>query len=218
MRRRLALVATLTAVLSPVTGAGLLLACAYLRGGAAVPQDVYMTYFRHLVVPFIMFGALPAALFAAVGLSALATLRARGLAAHTLLLLGAVLGAACGLLVTVAALVGPLPPKRWALAAALNGAMWGLLVAGQATKGRAARGGVHGMLRLALVVVLLLASVGTASAECAWAFWVRNESGWWRRPIAYSNRDECWQDITTITFTPSERSLDAKIGWLFAAP
>ena len=96
-------------------------------------------YFRHLVVDFVIFGALPAALVAGIGFSTLVTLRARGLSPRTLLPLGAVLGAVCGVLVTSALLGFALPPKPWALGAALNGAMWGLLIAHYALRDR--RGG-----------------------------------------------------------------------------
>jgi ABC-type Fe3+-siderophore transport system permease subunit len=129
VRWNVARVALISALLSPVTGAGLLLAFAYIRGGTAVPQDVYTVYFRHLVVSFVFFGALPAGLLTGMGLSTLVRLRARRLSPRNVLLLGTALGAACGLLITCAILAGAWPPRLWALASALNGAMWGLLIA-----------------------------------------------------------------------------------------
>ena len=131
MVRRVVLVAVLTGALAPVTGAGLLLAFAYIWFGAVVPLDIYTRYFQSLVVGFMISGAAPAALFAGVGLSMLAGLRAGGLPPPALLLLGGVLGAGCGLLVpvTIASLGGRPLPWPWGLAAAFNGAMWGSLVA-----------------------------------------------------------------------------------------
>ena len=131
--RRVARVALIAGFLSPVTGAGLLLSFAYIRFGAAVPQDVYMTYFRHLVVSLIIFGALPAAVFTGMGLGTFVKLRARGLSPRALLLLGSALGAGCCLLVA-GVFLGTRTPKLWALAAVLNGAMWGLVVAYYALK------------------------------------------------------------------------------------
>lgn len=131
----------IAAVLAPVTGAGVLLAFTYVRFGTAAPQGVYAVYFGHLVRSFIILGALPAALFAAMGLLTLTRLRARGLPPRALLLVGAVLGAGSGLLVPViiASFGGRLPPWPWGLAAALTGAIWGLLVAQCASTAAGAR-------------------------------------------------------------------------------
>jgi len=82
--------------------------------------------------------------------------------------------------------------------------------------------------RASLVVVLLLASVGTASAECAWVLWGRADDVWTdakcrearlrlsddsrkvreiRRPdLAQQDHFECWPD----TVDPSPRGPKGK--------
>jgi hypothetical protein len=52
--------------------------------------------------------------------------------------------------------------------------------------------------RASLVALLLLASVGTASAECAWALWREEEENVrgfyrkeWATPVAYNDRAAC---------------------------
>ena len=56
------------------------------------------------------------------------------------------------------------------------------------------------MIRLrsaVLVVVLLVASVGTASAECAWVLWVHEETS--RRVMGRLETGELWQPITGVS-------------------
>ena len=48
--------------------------------------------------------------------------------------------------------------------------------------------------RASLVVVLLLASVGTASAECAWVLWGFEASVGWLPLLGYETRAECDAD------------------------
>jgi hypothetical protein len=91
-----------------------------------------------MVLLFFFFGELPAAVFTGIEFSTLVRLRVRGLSSRALLLLGAALGAGCCLLIT-AVLGGTRTPRSWALAAALNGAMWGLLVAHYASRRVAGR-------------------------------------------------------------------------------
>ena len=47
------------------------------------------------------------------------------------------------------------------------------------------------MTRLALVVVLFLASVGTASAECAWVLWTRVNTQEWESRGGFNTREDC---------------------------
>jgi len=48
------------------------------------------------------------------------------------------------------------------------------------------------MMRVSLVVVLLLASVGTASAECAWVLWGRDSTAnIWFPPVSFRSESEC---------------------------
>ena len=56
--------------------------------------------------------------------------------------------------------------------------------------------------RASLVVVMLLASVGTASAECAWVLWQKIGSGpdtAWVTMAAYAAREECAARATKLT-------------------
>src|SRR2546422_2996543 len=81
LRRRSAPMFKFEAVL---TGAAILLALAHsLKWGADLPVDVAtigtLAFFWFLVVYSVLFAALPAALFAGIGISVLVTLRARGL-------------------------------------------------------------------------------------------------------------------------------------------
>ncbi len=113
MMRRVALVAVIAGLLPPVTGAAILLALAHsLKWGADLPVEVAtigtLAFFWFLVVSSVLFAALPAALFAGIGISVLVTLRARGLLPPALLPLGAVLGTGCGVLV-----VGVFGGVRW---------------------------------------------------------------------------------------------------------
>jgi hypothetical protein len=45
--------------------------------------------------------------------------------------------------------------------------------------------------RASLVVLLLLASVGTASAECAWVLWTKINVLEWERRGGYDTRADC---------------------------
>ena len=93
--RRVAWLAVIAGLLSPVTGAGILRALAH-KVGTSLPLDVptigTFAYFWVLVVYSVLFAALPAALFAGMGASSLLALRTRGLSHPALLSLGAVLG------------------------------------------------------------------------------------------------------------------------------
>ena len=133
MTLRLICVALIVGLLSPVTGAGILLTCDYIRFGPAVTPDFYMKYGRHLVVAFVVLSSLPAALVTGIALSILLTLREWGLSPRSLLPFSTALGAVCGVLIT-SALPGSPPPDVWVLGSALNGAVWGLLVAHYAMK------------------------------------------------------------------------------------
>jgi hypothetical protein len=61
------------------------------------------------------------------------------------------------------------------------------------------------MRRVSLVVVLLLASLGTASAECAWVLWVASEavctsrgcSEDWHLIKAYTSERACEREAVT---------------------
>ena len=130
--RRLTSVALTVGLLSPVTAAGLFLAFAYIRLGLAV-SDIRFGPIWLLVGPFVILGALPAAILAGAGCWILVTLRARGLSPRNVLLLGTSLGAGCCLLITGAIWVEP-PREPWVLPAVLNGAMWGVLVARHALR------------------------------------------------------------------------------------
>ena len=135
--RRVARLAVIAGLLSPVTGAGILLALAHTKFRTHLPLDVAtigtFAYFWLLVVYSVLVAALPAALFAGMGASLLVTLPARGVSPRALLPLGAVLGAGCGLFVV--GVFGGVPLQNpYAVAGALNGALWGLLVARDASK------------------------------------------------------------------------------------
>jgi hypothetical protein len=127
--------AALVGLLSPVTGAGILLVCDYIRFGTAGTPDFYMKHGRDLVVAFVVLTSLPAAVVTGLALSILPTLPERGLSPRSLLPFSTALGAVCGVLITGPLLGSPKPPDVWVLGAALNGAMWGLLVAAWATRG-----------------------------------------------------------------------------------
>jgi hypothetical protein len=132
--------AALVGLLSPVTGAGILLACDYIRWhGTAVTPDFYMRHGRDLVVTFVVLSSLPAAVVTGISLSILPTLPERGLSPRSLLPFCTAVGAICGVLITGPLLGSWKPPDVWVLGAALNGAMWGLLVAAWATRGSTAR-------------------------------------------------------------------------------
>src|SRR5262245_17253222 len=80
--------------------------------------------------------ALPAALFAAAGASALFVLAERGLSRSGLLSIGAILGTVAGLVAVpppghhlVDVLRSGPPTNPYAVVAVMNGAMWGLVVA-----------------------------------------------------------------------------------------
>ena len=75
----------------------------------------------------------PAGLFAGMGASSLLTLRTRGLLPRAPLPLGAVLGAGCGLFIALV-IGGERLQNPYSVAGALNGAMWGLVVAYYALK------------------------------------------------------------------------------------
>jgi hypothetical protein len=47
------------------------------------------------------------------------------------------------------------------------------------------------MKQLALVVVLLLASVATASAECAWVLWTSVNALEWESRGGFNTREDC---------------------------
>jgi hypothetical protein len=181
--RRVALVAALAAVLSPVTGAVLiwLVARPSQRVSAVEQIDAIVLY----ILYSLFYAALPAALFAAAGALVMLALIARGLSRSGLLSVGAVLGAVAGLVVVpplgyhlfdLVEIVRNGPRGRpYTVVAVINGAMWGLVIAGYALRsslrsrgaGTGAGPGGHAMIQLALVVVLFLASSGTASAERA---------------------------------------------------
>lgn len=140
MMCRAARAALIAGLLSPVTSAAILLALArFTTLGTPLPPDVEtigtLAFFMIVMLYAVLFTALPAALFAGIGISVLVTLRARGLSPPALLPLGAVLGAGCGLL--LGGFGGGIKPQNpYAVAGALNGALWGLLVAYYALRDR----------------------------------------------------------------------------------
>ncbi len=128
--RRVAWLAVIAGLLSPVTGAGILLALAHTQFGTHLPMGVATIGTRAFfwVLVAYSFAALPTAIFAGMGASSLLTLRTRGLLPRAPLPLGAVLGAGCGLFI-VGVFGGVGLQNPYSVAGALNGAMWGFLVA-----------------------------------------------------------------------------------------
>jgi hypothetical protein len=118
--------AALVGLLSPVTGAGILLACDYIRFGT-VANYLYMLHSRILIVAVGIFIGLPAALVAGMGFRTLVALRAHGLSPGFLQPLSTALGAVFG--VFVASHGSRESLDVWILSSALNGAVWGMLVA-----------------------------------------------------------------------------------------
>src|SRR5262245_24300045 len=132
----------LTAVLSPVTGVLLL----WLGGRVLLriePQSAtaleQLDLLRVFIIYALVYTGPPALLFAALGASVLFALSAQGRPRRVLLLTGLVLGAVAGLVAVPPPghhLVGLLrfapPTNPYALVGVINGAMWGLVVAGYA--------------------------------------------------------------------------------------
>ena len=140
--RRVALVAALAGVLSPVTGVLLIRLAARPLFGMQ-PQNVGAIEQIDLVVVYIVYAlfytGLPAALCAGVGALVMFALTVRGLSRSVLLSVGAVLGAVAGLVVApplgyhIFDLVeiarnGP-RSRPYTVVGAINGVMWGLVIA-----------------------------------------------------------------------------------------
>jgi hypothetical protein len=129
----------LTAVLSPVTGVLLLwLGGPVLLGIQRQSAGVLDQLDRlHVFIIYALFyTGPPALLLAAFGASVLFGLSARGLPRRVVLLTGSVLGAVAGLVALPPPghhLLDVVPPiKPFAVVAIINGALWGLVVAGYA--------------------------------------------------------------------------------------
>ena len=97
------------------------------------PVDYYMKHGRQLAITFAVLSSLPATLVTAMGLLILPTVRELGMSSRSLLPLSTAVGAVCGALIT-GALTQVGPPDVWVFGSALNGAIWGLLVAYYAIK------------------------------------------------------------------------------------
>jgi hypothetical protein len=144
--RRVTLISALTAVLSPVTGVLLLLLGAQpLRIGVLEQLDLLRTFTLYALV----YTGPPALLLAALGATVLFALSVQGVARRVLFLAGSTLGAVSGLVVVPPlghhlldfVLSGSLTSVG-ARVGIINGAMWGLVVAGYALRSR--RGRVRG--------------------------------------------------------------------------
>jgi len=92
-----------------------------------------MKHGRQLAITFVVLSSLPATLVTAMGLLILPTVRELGMSSRSLLPLSTAVGAVCGALIT-GALTQVVPPDVWVFGSALNGAIWGLLVAYYAMK------------------------------------------------------------------------------------
>ena len=131
-------------VLSPITGALVLHVFAYtssfIRVHTGTPPEVErmpaLLWLLVTIVYAVVLLSLPATIFSAIGLSTLLALRNRGRSPHSLFIIGTVLGAGCGLLVSPVWMGGFHDPYTWT--GAVNGAMWGLLIAHRVLKNQAA--------------------------------------------------------------------------------
>jgi hypothetical protein len=150
MVRRVTLITTLTAVLSPVTGVLLLwLGKRFLLD--IQPQSISILEQLDLLRVFIIYALFftgPLALVVAVlGASTLFALAIQGMSCRVLLLTGSVLGAVAGPAVLpppgqhlVDLVRGGSPTNPYAVVGLINGAMWGLAVAGYAFRSSRPRG------------------------------------------------------------------------------